>query len=207
MIPKIMKQRADDRHLPMIQRDFGNHVARLETLVRTTGSIEILHWSKPGTCAGQMLFMCWHNSLVVRGDYGEAVFDVSEKQSLKFWGNTDLSYFRQKCSASEGGKNWQEWSQSKCDDSIDEHMKDLYTDEGVPIPMDEWDDSLTIADAAKNATSDEYEFHRWLHDNADKLLGEYWMDLNPYSWGHVPPFRMKTMLLGLQMALAQLEGE
>ncbi len=144
------------------------------------------------------------NSLIVRGDYGEAIYTVTDSQPLRFWANTGLSYMKEKCRASEGGygSKWNDWSEEECIDRIDEAIRE-HNDGGET-------EHPELLEEFKGAACTQQDWEMYLMRNdyeLAKLLGECWHDYGPWSWGEVPPVRLHCHHIGLKLAWAQVKDE
>lgn len=192
----------------MITRDYRDHEAKYSKIdaADTPGpGMEYLVWSKPGTCVGYVSYIAIGASLIVRGDYGEAIYRVTDNQPLRFWANTGISYFREKCRASEGGygSKWHDWSEAECRRRIDEAMREYWEDseEGMPDMYEGYLEDM------KSAACTEQDWQMYISRNDDelgRLLGDYWQDYSPWEWGCVHPVRLYCHHIGLKLACKQL---
>ena len=116
-----------------------------------------------------------------------------------------MSYFREKCRASEGGAGykWHDWSEEVCVERIDDflttHLEDVPAEEH---PIDEIHEM-------KQSACTEQDFHNFLNNHyaIEKVMGCNWMDDSPWDWGEIPPFRLLTHHEGIKLAVAQLKEE
>lgn len=105
-----------------------DHVAT-HTVIRPEfgPEIEIIRWMKPGTSIDSIWFIRHGNVLIVRGDWGEAVYQWHETNTLKWISECDVSYFASKCRASETGIGYREWeplaAKAWLDDFCDESQE------------------------------------------------------------------------------------
>lgn len=190
----------------MITRDYKDHVAeytRIDAADTPGPGMEFLIWHKPGTCVGYVSYIAIGNSLIVRGDYGEAIYMVTDHQPLRFWENTGISYFKEKCRASEGGygSKWNDWSEEECHQRIDEAVLEHYDEEE---PSDEVKELvIDLKNAA--CTKQDYDMYILRHDDdLEKIFGDYWQDYSPWDWGNVYPVRLHCHHIGLKLAFKQL---
>lgn len=191
----------EDRGVQMIANDFRDHLAKRHGAVITNGTqVDYLIWGRPTSSSYLMIFMAVGNSLIVRGDCGEAIYSVYENQPLEFWAKCDISYLHDKCQASPGGagRQWMDWDTNECERRIDENVKDL-------LEYDEYVD-VDLVREAKAASANKDEFSHWLATNGEQFLGPNWTDHDPWLWGQVMPHTLKQHWVGLRLAMHQLEN-
>lgn len=76
---------------------FKNHKAKLEKDNITT----ILTWKEPDTIEGQINYVFFGYKLIITGDYGEAIFALTQKAELETIAKTyTFDYFLEKWSCS-----------------------------------------------------------------------------------------------------------
>src|SRR5437879_2398129 len=71
---------------------------------------------------GSMKLIIDNGTLIVIGDYGDAVYQWNERLTWKWLANMDINYFKGKCQASENGRNYVEWDSDRAEKFIKEHL-------------------------------------------------------------------------------------
>lgn len=156
--------------------------------------VEILRWKAPGTFLYFVEYIARQNTLMVRGDIGEAVYCWPGKISLEWVANHDLSYFHSKCQASEYGRMTQcyEWNDEKAERRIFEYFKDRKS-------CGKYHEFLEIID---HDFSQEALCHR---SDVSKIMGDDW-----WEWlggcGNEIPWRIAGHLVGLKMAFNKMDS-
>lgn len=189
-----------------IRKGYAEHEAKYHVATLAVGPlgapVHYLKWGKPGTSCGRVIYMTMGNSLIVRGDYGEAIYMVCDAQPLSFWAKTNLHYFKEKCVASPGGRGhqWNDWSEEECVQQIEEFVQGHYHDD------DEKPDAV-LMQGCKDAASSSESFAQWLDQHAEEFMTDWWLDYSPHSWGNVPPFYLVAQHIGLKMAWAVAQAQ
>lgn len=185
-------------HEEMLLKDFKDHQASMViyTAPNITNQYETLTWMRPGTTVCGIIYTISHGYLIVRGDMGNAMYQVSGKQDFAFWAGTDLHYFKSKCVCSEQGRGyeWNDWCEATCKASIMQHFKDYKETPDVELLKEVFDVAYS---------RDEYT--QWLRDYGSEFLGTHWHDCEPWDWGNITPIRCRAHHMGLKLAWAQLK--
>ena len=199
MTQTTMRKTSNDEQ---ILKSFRDHRACLNLLTVPDNRLKIQHlsWFKPGTSCYGVTYMAVGRDLIVRGDLGDAIYSVSDKQDFNFWARTGVDYFHGKCRASEGGRgyDWCDWAEAKCLEEIDRFVQEYYTDDDKVVPAE------LLAECKENVYNKD-EFARWIDTNGEELMGPDWGECEPWEWGRVIPFRCHAHHLGLKLAWAQLK--
>lgn len=191
------------RNEAMIRKDMEKHVATYTVIEHETlGKIEHLRWGRKGSSGYCLYYMTIGGSLIVRGDLGDAIYRVYDKQSFKFWANCGVSYFKEKCDASEGGRGykWNEWDETECVEQIDTYVNDSIEELRENPEFNEAEFYQLVMEA-KAAACTEEDFIQWLTSDGERMMGHDYWDHSPYDWGHVVPFRLECHLLGIKLAM------
>jgi len=97
---------------------FPNH--NISTLSKSE-TFQRVVYRKPDTSFECMEFLIHGNSLIVLGDYGEAVYSFSERINFEFLSTCYLDYFHKKCKAYPESCNHQRfmtWNEKKAQDTL-----------------------------------------------------------------------------------------
>ncbi len=158
------------------------------------GNIEVLDWRKPGTgnFAVRYVFDGYH--MYVSGDLGEAVFRFSEAAYLHRIAHYSLDYFEEKMRAFTDARR--DFNQEKAVKYLKEQLSEDET------PDKEAYDALF---AMINDCSSVREWeHQLFSFDYGRLGGDAWEWIS--SIGDEIPVRVKSYLIGIKMASAQIEG-
>ena len=156
--------------------------------------VEILRWKKKDTWAYFVEYIARKNTLMVRGDIGEAVYCWSSPISLEWVAGLDLQYFHGKCQASEWGRMTQcyEWDKEKAKKRIFEHFKDERS-------CKKYHDFLEAIDDDYSKESLDAFCHT---GDAYGILGDAWWEWFAGCGGEIP-WRIAGHLVGLKMAFGK----
>ena len=150
-----------------LRKQFRDHKATLTDFESPNGlRIQHLQWRKPGTGIFSIVYMTIMGDLIVRGDLGEAIYCVTGRQSLEFWAGNDITYFKKKCRASEGGRgsDWNEWSQQQCHRCIEEYVQQHYHADGEEPDQE-------LYEMCMDAAWDKRGFEDWLLRYGPEFMG------------------------------------
>jgi hypothetical protein len=170
-----------------IKRWFKDHVATLTKY----GDIEILDWHKPDTCIFAVRYVFDGCHMYVSGDLGEAVFRFTEKAYPQQIATYSLDYFDEKMRA---------FCDAERDFDRDVAKKYLIEmkNEDV-ITESKYNELLALADQCTSVR----EWERQIYDL--DIMSDAWEWLP--GIGSVIPMRVESYLIGLKMAVAQLESK
>ena len=70
---------------------------------------------------GYMKLIITGGTLIVTGDYGDAIYQWNERITWKWFADMDIHYFSGKCQASEKGRRYVDWDSEK----VFQRMKDI----------------------------------------------------------------------------------
>jgi hypothetical protein len=210
----------------MIKEDwFKDHKAKLEH----HGDLTVLVWRNPKSSFYYTRYVFDFNKIYITGDIGDAIFQIYDEVNLKKASELDIHYFHTKLIATEDEK-W-DFDSDVAIEYLKDKIKDLESDklEWLGIEEDEAiiEDNLTDKQLSK---LEEYNNYISTMNNLIELaescstvdnwktsiyidhleeLEEYDQDF--YEWvfniGNVIPSRVQGYLIGLQMALEQLESQ
>lgn len=159
----------------------------------------VLVWRKTDTSNYFVRYTIHGRVLMVYGDIGEAIYGWSDLISFEWLAGLDLDYFRGKCLASELGRNPYEWDADVAQEAMDANFKMWKEEEYADVHPEAYKDA-----GGKNTLGHRDEWIAWLHVNGWDCFGEAYTDLARI--GDTIPLRVQAHLIGIQMALAQLEA-
>lgn len=169
---------------------FRKHKATYENIgnFETGKRHEKLSWKNPKKYTYSVFYLRAGDYLFVYGDLGNAVYRALD--SLKSWAACDIIYFSQKCTASETGAQYREWDP----DYLEEHLKGAIKESDKT-----WHNFCSRG--GKNALYDEKSWIIWVAEYGM----DFWDDLSTVPYGMRISVRCRAHLIGLKMALEQLE--
>lgn len=168
---------------------FDKHVVRSRTATEMV-------WAQPdsGDCLIRYTIVA-ERYLIVTGDLGDAVYEWSRPLSFEWLSGLSLSYFAEKCQASENGRGNRTWCAKACKERILSYAEGLEADDRNRV--------LELIKDTGDAIEHEYSWMAW----ADMELREFWPDLDGIcDAGRVISVRCELHLLGLHMAIQQIEA-
>ena len=121
----------EEQHEAWIVDWFKDHQASLSD---PRDSVQRLSWKKPGTTCYAMIFLLSGGYLCVLGDLGEAVYQWSEKVSLRFLADCSLDYFGSKCQASSEEPKGKAWYPERVQRWIGEQLR-YWSEEHETLPI------------------------------------------------------------------------
>lgn len=166
---------------------FKNHMAIYEHATLLDSPIEKILFRNPQSSNYYMSFLATERNLIVTGDAYDAIYEVSNRQTMKWWSGCDACYLASKLRGLNGHpKEAEKWDYREAEKEINnlkaelrkevlEEYKDLfnsgdndYTDEAFEAFCKKRDEEIT------NADDDDYEgaTARWLH----------WLNDNPNNY-------------------------
>ena len=184
---------------------FDKHVATLTDL----GEVQILKWADPGQWCYRMEYIMRGNNLIVTGDLGHAVFDLTWKATPGSFKNiTNIHYFMEKLAGGQRSK-WtfdQEVFEKDLNEWFDEVTEDYKEDDK------EYQEYEEIKEVLEHVTSE--------YSDCDVIESCIWFRLQDLDF-HVESEDIQgfvnfgrevssiyySYLVGLQMANEQLEGK
>lgn len=197
---------------------FKEHIAEFEKL---NDRISILDWSKPNSSFYYCRYVFDGSRLYVSGDIGEAVFRFTEKATLEGVSKYDLYYFHSKLSAFCGDKysfdsdtaietikEYIEYARENLDYEEDDDGEEIEanTDRNEEINnyIQALKELMIESKTCHNKDSWDYEVNQKYDD-----LSDYDCDVSEWIFkaGNVIPNRIQGYLIGLQMALEQLNAK
>lgn len=178
-----------------IEDCFKEHMATLKIYKdENENEITVLNWKKPSTSTYYIRYILDRGSLIVTGDMGEAIYQWSERITLKFLNGCYFGYFAGKCQASEVGRDFKEWNSDLARKRAKEYIEE-YDDLS-------WDKFVEAGGDAEFYYQEDW--HKWLEVNGDDLLGQDHWEWS-YSCGLKTHHRCEYHKIGLEMAFKQLE--
>lgn len=168
--------------------------------------LEHLVWRIPGSSTGYMEFIVGGGTLIVKGDYGDSVFQWYPEKGLdlRWLANTGLDYFAGKCQASESGRDFKSFDtgylHKDLTDLLDEHSKnfDDYGHESPNELREKFEEARGF-----DYLGNEFEWNHWLYENGYDVFGDDWYEFVPM--GKYLDMRCKLHWVGLKLAVEALE--
>ena len=176
---------------------FSEHEAKLKTADINGEAIIILDWRNPNSRHYAMRFLFERNFIIVTGDLGEAVFELTELAEPARVAKYDITYLHSKLRCSSEG------TADFCGDYALDEIKD-----NLDMGNGESDKRSLVyqrlRNEARKASSQRY-WNDALNSMSEELceLDEFWAEWMPYC-GDVYTNQMEAILLGIRMAVEQL---
>lgn len=161
------------------RREFAKHVATRSQAESHLGTIDVLEWAQPGNSNFRIVYTLRNGVLHVDGDLGAACYQWYGKTTLEAIAGYSLSYFREKCQASEYNDYGKEWDRDTAErnlqDRIDSVLKDFQDikrgEDGKFLPRpkctaQEFIESFTCEDALEN----EWQWGRLLYEENHQAM-------------------------------------
>lgn len=184
----MIKERDRQQDIDGIYRDwFKNH-----KLMDYSDSDDIMtaKWKEDGTGIFQVNVILSKKlrTVFISGDIGEAVYQFGGLTSIFAFRQLGLSYFSEKCVASEYGRRYLKWSGKKCLSFLNDHCEHLDEDDGVVVQEELFE--------AQRRTSSEHEWREFLNGETGRsLLGDDGYEHS--DWGMQPDLRCLGHLIAL----------
>ena len=183
---------------------FSDHVAKLTEY----DEVSILEWKEPGTSMYSVKYIMSGNKLMISGDLGEAIFDLTWNASVGSFEDIHLGYLMGKLSCSSRGKfnfdedlalkQLKEWAANQLygeeNDAFIEDIKEVY--ESI---KDCIEDSSTI-DSYDHAI-----YNYYVNTYEGELDSEIFSSFSEFGREYKSVF--PAYLIGLQMANEKLKKE
>ena len=128
--------------------------------------VERIVYRKPGTNLEKMEFMLHNNSLIILGDFGEAIYQWSQKIDFEFLADCELDYFHSKCISVPricSEPNFEYW----------DHEKALKTLESMDITTSGNKIPIYALSEMKGNLNSAYEWGEYLREEFDEYFGLY----------------------------------
>jgi hypothetical protein len=221
---------------PEARREFAKHVATRSQCECHLGTIDVLEWAQPGCSNFRIVYTLRNGVLHVDGDLGAACYQWYGKTTLEAIAGYSMSYFREKCQASEYNHRGMEWDrdtaesnlQDRIDSALEEHKVRRRGEDGkfLPVPKctaAEFIESFTAEDALDN----EWQWGNLLYENnaqsmlipgtedidkewdskAKAMRGGIFLNFEEgWDIGMVTGRRIEWHKWGLKLAIEQLEA-
>lgn len=185
---------------------FENHRAELIE----TNHVSTLYWKEPGTSMYGVTYLFSGNNLIVTGDIGEAIFTFSDAIKLETFKDVNIHYLMKKlsCSSLERWKFNQNLARTQLQEWVNEHIQNAFSDDIQTERRNESYRELhgNLLSAIDDSTStDSFEFNVWTQymDSSLDMETEAWESITEY--GRELPTHFHAYLIGLEMAISQLE--
>lgn len=176
---------------------FEDHEARVIT---SHPDVTVIEWSALGTWCYGMRIVIHRRWLVILGDIGEATYEWSSNIDPVFLLHLDFDYFRSKCRASPGGRDWDVFDADVGATAIREAQKDAL-DSGDAKDYGVWVELLDTISSAGGR--DEWrQAIDSMYSDGDIQDGE--QASHYYGMAIVPNAAQIGQYVGLQMALAAI---
>lgn len=199
----------EQQEIVRIAKDFFKHVATLET---PRSGCQILRWKAPGTTDYLVRYVCVDGTLYVSGDLGSAVYHAYGYEDrgwgLRGYAGCEFDYFASKCQASEYGLPCKEWSRDTAMAYLETWKADRLRDD-EDTEEDEEDDEedqdwLPAWEEALGRVDSQRDWEDFLGLRGQDLFGGDWWECG--GIGMRVGMRIRYHLIGLQMAMAQLDA-
>lgn len=174
---------------------FKNHQAQLVQ----HGDLQVLSWREPGTGTYAIRYVFDGSRIYISGDVGEAIYWLTWRAHIHSFNDLSMGYFTEKL-AVFCEERW-DFSSEKAVKGLREWVKRLKEYE----KQYDHDDMKQLFDAARSCSSEsEWAYHvNELNDFISELDCDYWEWM--YKVGRDYPSRLRSYLIGLQMASEQLK--
>ena len=185
------------------ERWFPDHKA---TLTKCE-NLEILDWSKPGTCIYAIRFVFDGNYMYITGDTGEAVFRLTWKAGVHTFNDISTGYFMEKLKAFSDDKY--DFDKEKAEQELKE-WKEEFLEDNYNIDKEDIENFNIFFNELLYELNDCDKECEWaikinnMSDEIEKYIRDYWEWL--YSIGRTTPYRILGYIVALQMASEQLKG-
>ena len=126
----------DQKFQEKVEKEIKYYMKDHKAIYSAKEDMETLSWKKSGTSVFGIDYIMRGNILIVTGDLGHAIYRWSSPVMLEWVSRCDLSYFAEKCVASETGSGGKEWNA--------EIAKERFIKE-VKIRINESDDEYATA--------------------------------------------------------------
>jgi len=174
---------------------FKDHQAQLTK----HGDLQVLNWREPGTFMYAVRYVFDGSRIYISGDLGEAVFCLTWVAHIHSFDDIHIGYFAEKLEA-YAEERW-DFSNENAVKRLREWLNDL-KEYGREY---DHDDMKELFEAARNSSSEsEWAYHiNNLSGFVSELDCDYWEWM--YKAGREYPGRLRSYLIGLQMASEQLK--
>lgn len=203
--------RAAEKHIQDTVVDgtkwFADHEAKVMHENKETNFLHV-RWKKPGSSTYWMDLFVTYDSLMVRGDLGEAIYCWHGRVTPEFLLDCELDYFMGKCEASEKGRKPTDWIKAVALEWLDEQKRymleccdgDLSKEESERF--DEVCDELrALADSKQgwlNYVNEHY------HDEIQEAFGDDAWESGVFSAGEVVDVHNILHWHGMKLAFKAL---
>ena len=161
-------------------------------------NLEIMVWAKqPPSNIFRVDYLRKDNRLFVAGDLGAAVYQWSENVILGWIADCGLSYFAEKCIASESGRGYKEFDADAVHRALEFHFQDEEDEFGQTMKK-KWE----VSDGPSTLSQGEAEWKEWLSHYGHEVFGNEWWEMG--LDGMVVSMRCEAHLIGLKMAMESL---
>jgi len=144
-----------------------------------------LVWRNPNSSLYAMVYMIRRGHLIVLGDLGDAIYQWSRAVDWAWLSGLSFDYFRGKCTSSEVGRDFDDWSERRAVKAIGEL--------GL---------SSKAAEECRQNVYSKADWTRFMFERAHDVLGDDYCEYG--CIGKVPNLRCVGHWRGLQLAVASL---
>lgn len=183
------KEYEEDQERQIRNAWFPNHEAKTITPL---DNLTIIDWREPDTGIFAVRYIIDRNRLLVSGDIGCAAYVWGQTICLDFLAGCGLSYFAEKCEASESGRDFMDWDEASAREGAEIMVKDY------ELPADSFEGASFYSES---------EYRDWLSAQSIKRLTDDFEAMSSLmESGRIIHPRCIGHWVGLKMAQAQLEA-
>lgn len=200
-----------------VHKLLSKHIAVFERAVTPCGrEMHHLRFHEPGNCFYAQHFHIHGNFMTTYGDMFEAIYSWSSDISWRSVAGCGLSYFTEKCRASnstDSGSIGHEWKPEVAVRHIKDYLREHFVDEDETLTDEQLDDAgldkllephgLSLSEISGEAETG-YDFAQLLSSNEEVFGADSW---EMYSYGSCPSIPVRFHLLFLKYAMQMVRGE
>ncbi len=191
---RARRKQMEAQRATQIQKWFKGHVATLQTYTAPDSTtVEILDWKNPSNGFYAVRYVSDGRWLYVSGDIGAASYYLGARVDLREWSKVSLSYFAEKCEASDNGRKFAAWS---------EEAAWLYVRDCIANSCPSKRRVFTRLEGRESLYSEE-SWRERLSMHGYKVFGCEYYECG--DAGEVTSMRCEGHLTGLKLAFAQLD--
>lgn len=177
---------------------FNDHIATLTQY----GDLTVLDWKRPNEIFYYIRYVFDGSKIYISGDLGEAVFWLTWRADIHSFNNIHIGYFTEKLRAFSD-ERW-DYNSDKAVARLKEWEGDLI-EYGTKYDKEKMNELIQEAENCSWTSEwagivDDYEYNNFISN----LDCDYWEWM--YNIGNEYPLRLRSYLIGLQMASEQLKN-
>lgn len=158
-----------------------------------SGDFKMLVWRQPATTTYYCRYILFKNTLYISGDIGEAVFTWGQNLEWDWIAGCDLSYFAEKCCASEEGRRFEGW---------DYRVGEAYVQEMAQQDSHFKFNLERLRDSDDHFDRDKQEWQHFIQVHGHELCDDSETISGLHEAGKVIHIRCQGYLIGIKMAVA-----